>query len=40
MCFRRPTPPPPPDPEPVDSPIESTAETVTVGKKRPSKKKK
>ena len=40
MCFRRPTPPPPPDPEPVDSPIEATAETVTVGKKRPSKKKK
>ena len=40
MCLRRPKPPAPPEPEPVDSPIEATAETVTVGKKRPSMKKK
>lgn len=40
MCLRRPKPPAPPDPEPVDSAIETTAQTVSVGKKRPSRKKK
>ena len=40
MCLRRPRPPSPPEPVPEDSAIEATAETVTVGKKRPSKKKK
>lgn len=40
MCMRRPKPPKAPEPEPVDSAIEATAETVTVGKARPSRKKK
>ena len=34
MCFGRPKPPPAPKPEPVDSPIEETAEKVSVGKKK------
>jgi len=34
MCFGRPSPPPAPKPEPVDSPIEETAEKVSVGKKK------
>ena len=40
MCFGRPKPPPLPPKQPVDSPIEETAETVVVGKDRPTKKKK
>ena len=41
MCLgRRPSPPPLPPKQPVDSPIEETAETVAVGKDRPTKKKK
>ncbi len=40
MCMRRPKPPKPPEPEPVDSAIETTAESVSVGKNRPSRKKK
>ena len=38
--MRRPKPPKPPEPEPVDSAIETTAESVSVGKNRPSRKKK
>ena len=35
MCFRsRPSPPPAPAHEPVDSPIEDTADAVSVGKQK------
>tara|TARA_R100000781_G_C4029286_1_gene110006 strand:- start:104 stop:340 length:237 start_codon:yes stop_codon:yes gene_type:complete len=41
MCLgRRPKPPQLPPKQPVDSAIEETADTVAVGKDRPTKKKK
>ena len=39
MCFgSRPSPPPAPAPEPVDSPIEETADSVSVGDEQKKKK--